>query len=672
MDTSEQIVTFQELFEQSYHKDILTNARKGNHFLNVDFTDLSKYSPELAELLLENPEETLRAAEIATEHFDLGETKSFVVRFHNLPKSQQVDIRNIRSSHLGKFIQVRGIIRQKSDVRPQVTTAKFECPSCGNIINILQIEQKFREPTKCNACGRKGRFRLLSKELVDAQRITLEEAPDELEDSPEPKKISIFLKNDLVSPIGEKKTNPGSKIVITGLLKEVPIILSQGGQSTRFDLMIETNHVTPVEEEYEVIKISPEREEEILELSKDPKLYEKLIESIAPGIYGMERVKEALVLQIFGGIRKVRADGVITRGDTHILLIGDPGSGKSAMIKRMQRVAPKSRMVSGKGATGTGLTATVVKDEFLRGWALEAGLLVLANKGMALIDEMDKMSAEDTSAMHEALEQQTVTVAKANINATLKCETTVLAAANPKFGRFDQYEILFKQIDLPVTLINRFDLIFPIKDLPDKTKDGKLAEFVLEQHKTGTIAEAPISTELFRDFVAYAKQHCTPTLTKAATEEIKKYYITMRGSGGEEGKITSVPITARQLEALVRLAESAARTRLSDKVTKADAKTAIDILQYCLELIGLDPETGKIDIDRIMTGTTTSQREKFIAIKKIISDLEEIVGKNIPVEDIIQEAKEQGYDEDTVEEILKELSRKGEIFKPTKDKVSRL
>ena len=262
-----------------------------------------------------------------------------------------------------------------------------------------------------------------------------------------------------------------------------------------------------------------------------------------------------------GGVKKTSEDGDSRRGDIHILLIGDPGSGKSQLIRRMSIVAPKSRFVSGKGASSAGLTASVVKDEFLRGWALEAGALVLANKGLAAIDEMDKMSDEDTSAMHEALEQQSVTISKANIQATLRCETTVLAAANPKFGRFDPYELIAKQIQMPATLINRFDLIFPVRDVPNPSNDELMADFILNLHRgANKQKEAPITTEMLRKYIAYAKQNVFPELTDDALAEIRRYYVQMRNQGSEEGG--AIPISARQLEGLVRLSEASARVRL--------------------------------------------------------------------------------------------------------------
>jgi len=459
IDASEQIMRFQEFIESYYYHQIIENLRIDNKFVVIDFADLSKFDLDLANELLESPEDTIKTAELVIEQFDLEDVKGFKVRFKNLPTNQKIMIRNIRSKHIGKLMYVEGIVRQKSDVRPQVTAAKFECPVCGNIISVLQLNGSFKEPSKCG-CGRKGKFILLSKELVDAQGLVLEEVSESLEGGEQPKRINIFLKDDLVSPLSERKTNPGSKINIVGFTKEVPIISRTGAKSTRFDLMLEANYIDSSEENFYEVKISKEEEQKIIELSQDPEIRSRLINSTAPSIYGYDLVKEALLYQLVGGVRKVRSDKVVSRGDMHVLLVGDPGSGKSVMLKRISLIAPKGRYVAGTGVSGAGLTASVVRDEFLKGWSLEAGALVLASNGICCIDEMDKMNPEDRSAMHEALEQQTVSISKANIQATLISRTTVLAAANPKFGRFDPYGIIAEQIDLPPTLINRFDLIF--------------------------------------------------------------------------------------------------------------------------------------------------------------------------------------------------------------------
>lgn len=669
MEAAEQIKKFQEFLDSYYKTELFENIRTGKNFLIVDFAELVKFDPTLSELLLESPEDVIKAAEIAVEQFDI-EVKDFRIRFKSLPESQKIRIRDVRSEHIGKFLYLMGLVRQKSDVRPQVTSAKFECPSCGNVLTVLQLDTKFKEPTRCG-CGRKGKFRLLSKELVDAQGIVLEEIPEELEGGEQPKRINILLKNDLVSPMSDRKTNPGTKIIVVGVLKEIPIIARDGGQLTRFELMIESNFVDALEEGFGEIKITEKELKVITEIAEDPRGYDKLVDSIAPSIYGHEQIKEALLLQLMGGVRKLRSDGVATRGDIHILLIGDPGSGKSQLLKRMSVVAPKGRYVSGKGATGAGLTAAVVRDEFLHGWALEAGALVLANKGICLIDELDKMEKEDRSAMHEALEQQQISISKANVQATLKCETTVLAAANPKFGRFDPYDAIPNQINLPTTLINRFDLIFPIKDLPDESKDKEMASFILDLHQD-KISEVEISTDIIRKYIAYAKQNINPKLTDSAISEIKEYFLKMRSSGSGESGMKAVTISARQLEALVRLAEASARSRLSEKVSKKDAKRAVGIVNYCLMQIGIDPETGKIDIDRIATGISTTQRSKIHTIKEAIMDLEDKLGKPIPIEELVKEAVARGLSETEVEEIIDKLRRSGDIYEPKRGWISRL
>ncbi|MBT5215729.1 minichromosome maintenance protein MCM, partial [Candidatus Woesearchaeota archaeon] len=345
-----------------------------------------------------------------------------------------------------------------------------------------------------------------------------------------------------------------------------------------------------------------------------------------------------------------------------------------SLIKFIENAAPRARYVVGRAATSAGITASVVKDEFIKGWALEAGAIVLASGGYLLLDEMDKMSEEDTSAMHEAMAQQTVTIHKANIHATLQAQTSVLAAANPKFGRFDPYQPIAAQIDLPPALINRFDLIFPVRDLPNKEKDSAIATHILELQHNPMSKEPPIEIDLMRKYIAHAKQSINPKLTPGAIEEIKNFYVNLRNSStvGDSDAVKPIPISARQLESLVRLAEGSARIRLSSKVTRSDARKSISIMRYCLMQVGFDPETGQIDIDRMTSGITASTRNKIHTVREIIGFFESKGKKSIPMEDIMAEATDKKISESQVEEIIEKLKREGEIYEPRRGFISKI
>jgi replicative DNA helicase Mcm len=653
--------------EQYYYNDLMNGVKKGKKSLQINFGDIAKFDLDVADELITRPQEILEYFEAAVKEFELPKKPDDVikVRISNLPKSQNIRIRSIRSEHLGKLICVDGIIRQASDVRPKITRAYFNCPSCSQTIIVEQTTPKFQEPRKCPNCGKTGRFILKDKKLVDMQRLLIEESPESLSGGEQAKRIAIFVSEDLLDPKLEKKRYPGNRILINGIIREIPVSLPTGGQSTKFDLIIDANFLDTIEEEYEDLEISHDDEEKIKALAKSSTIFKKMVNSIAPTIMGYDEIKLAVMLQLFGGSKKERDDGTRMRGDIHLFLVGDPGAGKSEILNYVAKLAPKARYVSGKGTSGAGLTAAVVKDEFMRGWALEAGALVLANKGICCIDEMDKMSKEDRSSMHEALEQQKISISKANIQATLKAETSVLAAANPKFGRFDPYSPIGQQIDIPSTLISRFDLIFTIRDIPNVETDTKIARHILELQRDINSIKPDIDRETVRKYIAYAKQHYKPILTKEAQEEIVKFYIDLRSSvASDESEIKAIPISARQLQGLVRLSEASARVRLSKKATKKDALRAIDLLKNCMKAVGTDPETGKFDIDRISSGISASQRSRIHIVKNVIDKLEAKIGKVIPITDIIKEAISEGVPEDKASESVQNLIKKGDLYSP--------
>jgi len=665
---TEDLITEAKGFFETYKKEIGKSVRDDKKVIQVDFEDLASYSHDLAQRLFTSPEELFQILETALE--DIGLIKGARVRLKDVPDTEDLRIGHIRAKHLNKLISITGIVRQASEVRPQVVNAKFECPSCGTIISVLQVEKKFREPSRCS-CGRKGQFRLMSKEMVDAQRLVIEEAPDSLIGGEQPRRLSVFLQEDLVEPRMEEKTTPGSRIKVIGVLKEIPIPLQTGSISTRFDLAVEANNIIPLEETFEDVKIDEEDERQIQELAADPQLFDKLSESIAPSIWGYEEIKKALVLQMFSGVRKISPDGSIKRGDIHLFLIGDPGVAKSFTLKFIADLAPKGRYIVGKAASGAGITATVVRDEFLKGWSLEAGAMVLAHKGIVCIDEIEKMDPNDRSAMHEAMEQQTVTISKANVQATLHAQTSVLAAGNPKLGRFEPFQSIAQQIDLPPALISRFDIIFTLRDLPEKNKDESIATHILTAHQKGNDAP-PISRDLFKKYTAYAKQKCSPALTDEAVNEIKSFYVKLRNQPVSSDALSRpIAISARQLEALVRLSEAHAKLRLAKTVTKEDAKIAIELVKYYLMQVGYDEESKTFDIDKIAVGVSSSQRSKVILLRETIAKLEERLGKFIPLEELKKEL-ENKMSEDEISDAIRKLISSGDVFKPRRGFIQRI
>ena len=477
MDYGEAVNEFEEFFYERCYEEIDEAVRDGEDSVVIDFQEMDAFEFKLSEFLTENPSEGLSAAEEGIKGVDLITDEELNVRFSNMPEEDFVLLRDLRSEHLGDFIPVEGMIKRASQVNPEVVSAEFQCTNCGEIVEKEQDSSKLKSPYKCDSCGSR-KFEVHNKIMTDTQVVTVEENPESREGSEQPQSLSVRLEGDLVDPDFQKKIVPGNVVHITGVLRERP----KKKDSKKYDMYMEANNVEPTEQEFEKIEPTDEEKEEIESLASRDDVFDMIVDSIAPSIYGHRQIKKAIALQLFGGVKKGRDDGVKSRGDIHILLIGEPGTGKSQLLKFTGELAPKGRYVVGKSSTGAGLTASVVKEESTGEFSLEAGAVVLAHKGMAAIDEIDKMAAEDRSSLHEAMEQQQISISKANIQATLNAETSILAAGNPKLGRFDPYEPIPQQIDIGDTLLSRFDFIFPVKDDPDEEKDAKLSSQVLKNH----------------------------------------------------------------------------------------------------------------------------------------------------------------------------------------------
>jgi len=637
----------------------------------IDYPDLALYDNELAALLLKEPIRVMnlfntafrRALKLFNEELSDEILRRYRVRIKNI--GRPVSIRELfRAENLETIISFRGIIVKATKIKPILSRALFRCTVCG-LIFPLEFEDEFQKPTECPnpTCDNTSRFEMLKEgmEYEEYQELTIQELPEELPPGQLPQSINVIIRGDLTG-----KMRPGDRVTVYGIVRTVPERALKTGKKPLFDILVEALFIDWETTEFEEQELTEEEKELIEKLKNDPKLEEKIINSIAPSIYGYEYIKKAIAALLFGGVSKTLPDGTKIRGTINILLIGDPGTGKSQLLKYIAQIAPRSIYTSGKGTSAAGLTAAVVKTE--DGWALEAGVLVLADKGIACIDEFDKMTTDDRRALHEAMEQQSISIAKAGIVATLNARTSILAAANPKFGRYILDRDLSENIDLPPTLLSRFDLIFVLIDKPDKDEDLRKASHILGLHTQDIRPEPPLSPTFLRKYILYAREHVFPKLSHKAAQAILNFYMKMRGlSKAEEEEtigVSPIAITARQLEALVRLAEAHARMLLKDEVTEEDAKFAIELMRYSLSQVGRDPLSGQIDIGIISTGVSTSKRAKYLTVIDIIKKLEEEYPEGVPIKRIIEEAKNRQIPEHFVTDVLNKEKVKGNIYEP--------
>jgi len=1050
METEEIIEKFSEFLNEFYMDDLVTAITENKKSIVVDFTLLDKFDVELADCVFDNPEETIAAAEEALQQIDTGLSEVRMrIRFFNLPLSKDIRIRKLRAEHIGKMVAIDGIVKKASEVRPEISEGVFVCPDCDTRITVIQTERSIKSPDACE-CGCKRGFKLIDQRMYDARWITVEE-PHEITTGEQPSELRIFLKEDLTSPVMQNHTDPGNRIKVIGVLKPMP---ARSKTATRqFEIYLDSNYVEPIEVGWEELTIMPEDEERIIELSKDPLVYEKLIGSLAPTIYGLNEVKEAIILQMFAGEPHTLKDNTKVRSNIHILIVGDPSclvadervvmtdgtimkigdmgskhlekidykvhmgmgrtygkadvfhvykkqpimeiiteTGKSVqgtynhpvlivesdgkvwkrldeveigdkvqilskiecrkksfvetnwkdypyyhnrrkdwhikipeyvdeklagifgymvadgwvskrriafivndeeadilpklrrffkecfgattksykhsrasekvtyyqvnrthlakllpflnekripdyifqsgnpvvasflrwlyegdgsvfsggrgrtsvslkstsiellrdaqlmllrfgihsriswekenrttkikgrkikstasgslMIRRSESIIkfsenigfvskkkkdrlrkavkyakthihrihtkrtekivkinrlpaqdvfdievpkyhrfiangivvhntaksrimklassliPRGKYASGTGVTGAGLTATVTKDEqFLGGWVLEAGALVLANKSICAIDEFSHVAPSDMIKLQEAMSLESISIAKASIVATLPAQTAILAGGNPKFGRFDPYIPIKEQLEINDVVMSRFDLRFALRDLPNPDTDKRIADHIMKmRHFEEDSAKPIIEPQLLKKYISYARANVHPVLTKETGERLKEFYLSMRARSGEDAPVS---ITLRQYDSLIRLAEASAKIRLSKKVEIEDAQRAITLMSVSLRQFGFEPETGKIDIDRAEgQKMTAAQRSKTKIMLDVINALEDEMGKDIPKDEIIRRATSQGIE--NADELLRRLLQMGELYQPNPNFVRRV
>ncbi|MFH1471178.1 MAG: minichromosome maintenance protein MCM [Candidatus Micrarchaeota archaeon] len=632
----------------------------------VDCSDLGRFDYNLADFLVAKPDIGIEAARLAAS--DLGKDKVEAgvkfephVRFFNPPREKELLIQDVGSLQIEKMITLEGVITKRAEVRPKVKIAVYKCSKC-DAVQKVPMTKKTIVPQVCDACKRRA-LELAEEEsyFVDLQKSEIQELLERLHGGAPASHIELWMEDDLVNTV-----IPGDTVEVTGILRIRPPVQGKGDSYSKY---IDIVHVQKVQREFEEVEIGKEDTQKVIELSKDPRIFEKIVKSIAPSIYGHDEIKAGVALQLFGGTpEKKLPEGGNIRSDIHLLLIGDPGAAKTRILQYVIDLAPKSIYVSGKTVSGVGLTAAAEKDDLSEGgWTLKAGALVLASGGMVAIDEFDKIDDKERAAMHEVMESQTVSVAKAGIVARFKAKTSILAAANPKFGRFDPNKLPGEQFDIPNTLLSRFDLIFPIKDIMDEEKDRRLADHILRSHEAASLKinllakdETIIHHDMMRKYIAYARKYVRPKLSKEATEKIKEYYVEMRRMGASQG---TVPITPRYIEGMIRLSEASAKARLSETVELADAELAVKLNDFVLRQIALDKETGKIDVDIVATGQPKSKVEKVNIILGLVRDLQREYDM-VEIGKLIEQSEGYNIDPVAARRLIEDLIMKGELFKP--------
>ncbi|MCW4006598.1 MAG: minichromosome maintenance protein MCM [Candidatus Bathyarchaeota archaeon] len=665
---------FLEFFkDEKYRHKISQMAILGKEDIVVNFEDLFDFDQALAEMLLEKPEEYLEHANNAA-YAQLGiedaeyaqKIEKITTRIVKLLEHEQ--LRKLGSKQMGKLIMLEAIVVRATPVRPMVMQAAFKCKRCSTINIVEQKGQFLKAPTVCQSpeCGKDGPFEFVQEQskFIDSQDIRLQERPEDLPPGQLPRTLAAKLIGEDVVDVAR----PGDHISIVGIVQAFAPSRPGIGKLRTFILQLEANSVEILGKEPETSPPTPEELEKILELAKDPEVYKKLTTSIAPSIYGYPHIKEAILYLLCGGVSKSLPD-VNVRGEMNALLIGDPGTAKSQLLQYVSKVAPRGLYTSGRGTTAAGLTAAVVREKG-GSMSLEAGALVLADKGIACIDEMDKMRPEDRVAIHEAMEQHTVSVAKGGIVATLNARTSVLAAANPALGRYEPHRTVTENISLPVTILSRFDIIFVLRDVPNKEADSKMSQHILEIHQRGiTPTEAPVDAELLRKYISYSKT-IKPELSADALNHLREFYLAMRSASESEG--SPVAITARQLESLVRVAEARARAALREEVTGADAEAAIAIMKRSLEEVGIDMSSYKMDIDIIMTGRPKSVRDKLQIVLSAVVDMEKEKG-TVEKDDLVTMLQEKHkLSRPDIERAINDLLREGTIYEPGEGKLKKI
>ena len=664
------LIRFKDKFgNYKYVEQIDEMMPKNSKYILVDYNDLV-VEPELASMFSDAPDKILDAFSRAikealqTRFSDYAEKIKDEVRVRLVNYPLQRSLRQITAETIGNIVSVSGMVVRSSEVKPLAKELIFVCPD-EHPTKVIQLQSMdVKTPVVCDSPNCKHRDFELKPEaskFIDFQILRLQELPEDLPPGQLPHYIDVTIRQDLVD-----NARPGDRIILTGLVRieQESVAGVPRGHSGLYRLRIEGNNIeflggrgNKSSRKIQREEILPEDEKLIRALSQSPDVYQRLIDSLAPHIQGQSLIKEAILLLIVGSNQRLLGDGSKIRGDINVFLVGDPGTAKSEMLKFCARIAPRGLYTSGRGSTAAGLTAAVVKDKSGI-MMLEAGAVVLGDQGLVCIDEFDKMKPEDRSALHEVMEQQSASIAKGGIVATLNARTSILAAANPMYGKYDPFKNITENVNLPIPLLTRFDLIFVVRDIPTREKDEKIARHIIELHTPkGTDNRSVIDVDLLTKYLAFAKKGM-PTLTKEAEEKILDYYLQMRNVESEE----MITVTPRQLEGIIRLSTARARLLMKDKVEEEDAERAIFLIQSMLQDAGVDVNTGKVDLG-VLQGRPRSEVSKMQLFMDVLKGLEGDNKVSVEERTFVKELeKTEKFTEEEARNYIRRMLREASIY----------
>jgi len=637
--------------------------------LVVDFGDLLRYNNDLANRVLLEPDSSLASFKIAAFETMRSENalyadrvkRELTVRLRGL--TDLVPLRKVDTSYIDHMIAVSGMVVRTSELRPMMTEAAWLCPS-GHLTYEMQDDLPLKRPAKCELCGEMRNFELDRKHsrFIDFQVVRVQELPEELPPGQLPQFFDVNIEGDIVN-----MARPGDRVVLTGVVRAVPDYALGQVRTRLFRSQIDCNLVEVKGKEQEQVLVTKEDEDLIRKIAASPDAYDRLVNSIAPVILGHTSEKEAILLLLAGGSVTVLPDGTKLRGDINALFVGDPGTGKSEMLKFASQVAPRGLYASGRGTTAAGLSAAVIREKNVL--MLEAGVVVLADQGIACIDEFEKMKPEDRTALHEMMEQQTVTIAKGGIYATLNARTAILAACNPVLGRYNPFQNLIENIGtLPIPLLTRFDVIFVFRDQPSPAEDERLATHILAVHsKRSYTTPPPIEFSLLKKYLTYSKR-VSPNLTKGAVDRLKEFYLELRRNTGAED---SIPPTPRTLEAMIRIATARARILLRDEVTEEDALAAIALMNRMVEDVLTDATTKKTDFG-IQLGKPVGETKNLRAAIEVLKALEGPDKKPVERKAFKEELVKAKFSDEDAEKMIRTMFREGVVYESKPGFIRRL